>query len=214
MTKNNFLHDLKIKAKDNNVIIQFPNVKEIKINGDSQVYGYFYGSEDRKTGELVVAKKLPEEQFFETLLHESCHMDQWIENCSIWKRVMINGDKNNVGERMNDWVFGKGTLKKSQVQKYLNSYIELELDCEKRTVDKIKQYRLPINYMEYIQRTNAYLLFNKAVVEKYVKYKGYKEQESPYLNVNLTKQMPTRFLCNYLKVSKKLQKVFDKFYKP
>jgi hypothetical protein len=85
-------------------------------------------------------------------VHESCHVDQMIDKNSIWYDESFNTEK--------DWLdlHTKGETKKSEkVKKYFKKIMELELDCEKRSVEKIKKYNLNIDINSYIKSGNSYL---------------------------------------------------------
>lgn len=208
-----FTNDLKLKSSEHNITLKFTNGKYIIVD-NCKCYGVFNGWNDYSRGELIVAKNVNKSNFLETLIHESCHMDQWIERSNVWTSTFQTKKVCEIDEKLNEWIEGNIMFKRSDIKRYFNEYIDLELDCEKRAVKKIKKYNLPINCKKYVQKSNAYLLFYRAVVEKYRKYKNVNKEESSYLIKDLVDQMPYRFYSDYSKVSKRVQKVFDSFFKP
>jgi hypothetical protein len=208
MNCDNFLEDLRIECKKNNVKLSFPDCDFVKLDG-YDCFGYFESHGDE--GTLVVAKKVNKKDFFETLVHESCHMDQWIEKSKEWE-VFANCAEDS-DERLHLWARCEISLKQKQVENYFDKYVNVEIDCEKRTVEKIKKYNLNIDTKRYIQKVNAFILFQRAILQKYRIYKRQKGNVPPYALKALVDQMPTRFVPDYSKVSRRLQKIFDSFYK-
>jgi hypothetical protein len=127
-----------------------------------------------------------------TLIHEACHMDQWIEGVDTWIP-----DKYSI-EIVEDWIHGK-KLTPKKVQKGFNNAIRLELDCERRSIAKAQTYQIPINTEKYIQQANAYLF---SYVYTFHTKKWYK---SPYEKTKIWKNMPTTFLT--------LDQYFSEYFK-
>jgi hypothetical protein len=115
------------------------------------------------------------------LIHESCHLDQFTKKSLFWKE----------GEDgitlIDDWLKGKDFSSK-KVEKSFKDTIILELDCEKRSLQKIKKYKLNIDSKEYIQKANAYLLSYWAT------YRDKKWYPFPYNKPEIYKQLPDKFL--------------------
>lgn len=85
-------------------------------------------------------------------VHESCHIDQLIDPNSIWHKPDTAAEQ--------DWMdlHTKGKTRKSKkIENYFKGLLALELDCEKRAVEKIKKYKLNINLQDYVKRGNVYL---------------------------------------------------------
>lgn len=99
---------------------------------------------------LVVATKRPKKHWLTVLLHEFCHLEQWQTKSALWV-----ADEYGL-LAVDNWIKGEKMDKKTAKQAF-NNTIALELDCEKRTVAKIKFYELKLSIEEYIQKANAYL---------------------------------------------------------
>ncbi len=138
--------------------------------------GYF----DEQT--LAVAtKKEKMQDWLDILVHESCHLDQFLAGPKVWM-----SDENTLFI-VEGWIHGKNIQKKKLESGFKNT-IALELDCEKRTVAKMQKYGIRFNKKQYIQKANAYLFsYTYAFVNKawYPK---------PYEEVKIYKNMPTKFL--------------------
>jgi hypothetical protein len=154
--------------------------------------GYF----DEKS--LVVAtNKDNYREWLDVLIHESCHLDQFSEKSNIWK-----SDSTSLSI-VEAWINGKKVSEERKISGFKNT-IMLELDCEQRTVKKIKKYEIPINKKEYIQKANAYL-FSYLYALNYKKW-----YPTPYENPKIWKKMPTSFLIvnEYLDKNSKYLKYF------
>ena len=129
----------------------------------------------------VATKKEKMEDWLDILVHESCHVDQFLSGPKVWipyeKALFI----------VEGWIHGKKFSKKKLESGFKNA-IAFELDCEKRTVAKMLKYKIRFNKKQYIQRANSYLFaYTYAFINKAWYPKPY-EQPKIYNN------MPTKFL--------------------
>jgi len=138
--------------------------------------GYF----DEQT--LAVAtKKEKMQDWLDILVHESCHLDQFLAGAKAWM-----SDENTLFI-VEGWIHGKNIPKKKLENGFKNT-IALELDCEKRTVAKMQKYGIRFNKKQYIQKANSYLFsYTYAFINKtwYPK---------PYENPKIYNHMPIKFL--------------------
>lgn len=187
------LADISLKCIRNNITLRLEN-KHLVDMDNLPCSGYFDESS------LVVAtKKTKTSEWITTLLHESCHMDQYLEK----SKVYIS---DNVGLNIvEDWI-NKKSINKTRLHNGFKNTILLELDCEKRTIKKIKKYKLNISISKYIQEANAYLFSYIYALEEKKWYKA------PYENMNIVKAMPKTFLHldDYFKKYKNYKKYFTK----
>jgi hypothetical protein len=130
---------------------------------------------------LTVAIKKPTEEWLLVLIHEAAHLDQVIEKSPLWFNDYAETDD------IDTWVQSKRRRTK-RIDKCFNAATALELDCEKRSVAKIKKYKLPVSVGEYIQKSNAYL-FSYMVTKQHRRW-----FEFPYKIPEIWKKMPKRFL--------------------
>lgn len=145
--------------------------------------------------EIVIATK--KSDWFDVLVHESCHLDQYIAKLPVYKTA----DRSLT--IIEDWL----TKKEFNKTKLLNAFkniILLELDCERRTIEKIKRFRIPFNTKNYIQQANAYLF------GYWITYKDRRWCNFPYNNEDIVSKMPTKFLTEkeYLNSDSKYLKFF------
>ena len=188
-----FLKDLKKTCKENGVHLYKSKKSVIAMSPGIYCSGYFQETPKRV---LAIATGSPE--WFPVLVHESCHMDQWLEKSPLWE--------NNVScDYVDAWLGGDRVR---NIEGHINNVRDLELDCEKRVVEKIKQLGLNINIEEYIQKANCYVLFYN-----YIKTTRAwaKPGKSPYLIEELWRHAPNYFLDNYDNDVLVLKDKFDEF---
>jgi len=100
----NFLNFIKRKCEAAGVIYLFPETEQVAYpgTGNMMVSGYF---DDKIGPTLACAIGKPEKDWYEILVHESCHMDQWIEKDPLWTNQYANGIDCDKG--MDEWLGGK-----------------------------------------------------------------------------------------------------------
>lgn len=153
---------IKRKARRHNVQIRFSlentvHSSEFDKEGSG---GYFYLDSDNR--ELAVATKAGIEKWITILIHESCHLDQEFdksieEKIKEWRHSYI---------MYMEWLAGVRELNKRQISKYKESVMECELDCDVRSVAKIKKFNLPIDIDKYIQQSNSYRMSYHIITER------------------------------------------------
>jgi hypothetical protein len=193
MNKNikNLLGDISLKCLKNKISLELIAKKHLIYN-NIECSGLF------DENGLKVSTDKPLEDWLIILIHESCHMDQFLEKSPYW-----NTEKDPLAI-VDKWL-NKKNINSKILKKAFQDSILLELDCEKRSVKKMKKYKLKINTSLYIQKANAYLFSYWAT------YKNREWFKFPYLNPKIYKKMPNKFLtekeyldenCKYLKLYK------------
>lgn len=97
---------------------------------------------------LQIATGYHFDSWFEIFVHETSHLDQQKERPKWFSHRLTKV------QIFNEFLLKKGPVAWSDVFKIL----ELEHDCEKRSLQKIFDYNLPISPTHYSQRANLYLL--------------------------------------------------------
>jgi len=155
------------------------------VNADNtRCSGYF--DEDGKV--LMVASRKAQRDFLPVFVHEFCHFQQWIEKDPIFMNASENTE---LDQDMWVWLDGKD-IPKTRVNRSLKAYQKLELDCEKRVVQHIKDFGLSIIEDEYIKMANVYVLFYSLLSKTrkwYVK--------PPYHSSKLLKIIPDKFITSF-----------------
>lgn len=192
MTKKDliFIDFVKKECKKHGVKCELRPRKYLVLDGNVKCGGYFDG-ENKK---LVVAMNNLEA--FPILVHEYCHLTQWLDNSPYWVDADVSIAK------LFDWLSGK---KIHKIQKHIDIVRNLELDNEKRAVKIIKKFDLSINIDEYTKKANAYVLFYNWL---YYTRRWSKPGKAPYSNKLVLNEMSTKFNMRYNTLSKKVYNAF------
>lgn len=202
----NFFDELKAECTQKNVKLALVESSRgvPHPNGNFLVEGYFVTWPDP---ELCVAISGNFQKSFQILLHESCHLDQWLDKSVLWKALDHKGY--NSTEIIHLWLLRLVELNKHQKSKYFDSVLEIEYDCEIRVVDKIINLDLSIPVEEYIQKANGYL-YSLAFENKYRACLA----KDPYLVKDIWSNMPKTFKhCGsaYKRIPKKVLQIFNQY---
>lgn len=173
-----FLNDSLSHLKEYGVSIVF---HPYAVHRKEQVVGYYDGENKR----LMVCKKNP--KWLSIYVHEYCHFLQDIENSSIYTRY--NELWLNPQEIAEGWIKGKKHSRKT-VKKAYRLIRELELDCERRCLEIIRKYDLPIDKSKFIQEANS-ILFQYFIEEQ-------KRAKAKELSNEQIEKMPKRLLKRYI----------------
>lgn len=195
-----FIEDLKLYTKENNIKLVLSPEKGVQFSeGGILCNGYF----DDITSTLACALGKDVSQWLIILLHESCHMDQWVENVPAWTEN-ISGMEN-----IDKWLDGDN-VDMNLIDTEIRLSMSCEIDCEKRTVEKIKKYGLDlvINIDEYIQKSNAYVLFYLWMRKN---RKWYIIGKEPYNITDVVNVMPKTFDINYTILDSNIEKTYDTY---
>ena len=139
-----------------------------------------------RTKELQVAIGRPQREWVPIFVHEYCHFLQWQEDSKEWRD---NNRAYEVCGNLWSWLAGHEEITKTNLQKLKVSCQALEQDCDKRAVKLIQEEELPIDIEDYIQTSNAYILFYNICVEERCWY-----GKSPYSDNRIKDMMPAKFL--------------------
>jgi hypothetical protein len=180
-----FLEFLKQECDFAGVKYLFPETEKVSYPEyeDMMVAGYFA---DKPEPTLACAVGKPVDQWFEILIHESCHMDQWVEQTEIWDDQYLNGI--DCDKRMDQWLAGK-EFTEEEYTYFIRIMQAVEIDCERRSVDKINQFNLPVNITSYIKKANSYLFFYSVMLHTHKWC-----DTAPYNVPEIVAMMPESFL--------------------
>ncbi len=84
---------------------------------------------------------------------------------------------------------------------------ELELDCERRAVKKIKKFDLPLDVEEYIKQASAYIHYYNYMQ---LRRNNYTPGKEPYYNNTITSAMPKTLRGKYKRLPKNIIPLYDK----
>lgn len=161
--------------------------KPLTING-TEVNGYF---QDEPFAQLAIKLSENIEDWLAVFIHETSHRDQWIEQDPTW--TVVIKDYFDANDILDMWVHGAVELNSQQINEVTQQIVLNELDCERRSLQKIKTYNLPIDKETYAQKANAYVYYYHAIAHT----RRYTEVDAPYMIDQLWQAMPKNLDQNY-----------------
>ncbi len=195
---NKFISDLEQKCSEHNINLLIPNTPGVQYpSGNTLTNGYF--DSDNRVLACATGKEL--NQWLPILIHEASHMDQFLENDPVFNESL------GLDETFK-WNEGSENVDFNKINNEIASGIAVEVDCEKRTVEKIKQYGLEfvVGIEEYIQKSNAYVLFYLWMKKNRSWYKiGFE----PYNVKSVYSKMPKTFEIDYTTMTQEVSEAFD-----
>jgi hypothetical protein len=186
----NFIQHVKDECKKEGVKCDLRNTRHVKISDNIKASGYF----DESVPTLVCSMNRPDA--IEILVHEYGHLTQWVDDTPLWKSVEISMPI------LDDWLAG---TEHPDIAKHIGNCRDLELDNEKRAVNIIKKFELPIDIPRYRKKANSYVMFYNYML---ISRRWCTPKNSPYSNKRVIEAMPDRFSMNYAKLPKKIEKIF------
>lgn len=162
--------------------------------------GYF----DDTAPELKMATGKPKEEWLPIFVHEYCHFLQWQdENFS---------DDHIDWDAIEEWTDGNKKMKREAIVPLLYGARDVELDCEKRTLELIRRYNLPVCQEDYTKRANSYIMFYTFLAKKAPKYGvgTWCNKMPPYRVPEIFEIMPGDKLGSGKRISKKYIELIEK----
>lgn len=185
-----FLEDLKIDCKKNKIKLKMFKGQTVPLDDGRRGSGYF------DTITIAVAKGRID--WLSILIHESCHLDQWVQKAKVWTQDERWCNGSGI---IDEWLSGKHYPVKS-VRRAILRAIKLELDCERRALVKIAEYNLPINTTSYIQKANAYILsYHRVLATR-------KWKAAIYDDTILFNRMPEKLMSDRYYMKERFSKYF------
>lgn len=193
-----FVDFVKSECKKHKVVLKEYKRSYIKYSETIKCGGFFASAEDDgfKKPTLAYAKGNPDAMSL--FVHEYGHMTQWLEQIPIWKEATFSLDY------LDKWLNGEDF---DDVFKHIDIAKELELDNEKRSVELIKKWNLPIDIPTYIKKANAYIQFYLYIKES---RRWSKVGHSPYSVNAIVNLMSENFDMNYNVLDPKIREAFVK----
>jgi hypothetical protein len=185
-----FIAHVKSECEHYHVKCDLRNTTYVKISDSIKASGYF----DESVPTLVCSMK--RKDAVEILAHEYGHLTQWVDNIPLWKSV------NYSMPELDAWLGGKEV---PDIEEHIANCRDLELDNEKRSVDIIKKFDLPVDILSYRKKANSYVMFYNYML---ISRRWCTPKNSPYSNKKIIAAMPDKFNMNYTKLPKRLEKIF------
>ena len=188
-----FVRWVKKQCRKHGVKCKLKNVSYLRLSGNIRCSGYF---DDATSDSPTLVVAMNRRDWVEILVHEYCHLTQWLDQESIWTKA---GDSLPL---IDEWLSG---VEVPDIEKHLGVARDLELDNEKRTVALIEKWGLNVDTKMYIKKANAYIQFYNYM---YYSRKWSKPGNSPYTNKTIIDAMPDTFRMRYSDISKRLIKLY------
>lgn len=201
------ISEITITALSNGIGIYLSSDKSLTYaDEDIRVSGYFSAGDTETPPVLAVATGKPLMDWVAILLHEGCHMEQYIEDCEAWRNITMPNGK-EATDVMFEWIEHKIELTPEELDDVVARALGVELDCERRTHSKIKRCYLDhiINPNEYVKKANAYIYFY--LYSKSVR-KFYTGGFEPYNVYDVWSVAPDNFDGDYTQIPPALHKAF------
>lgn len=196
-----FLKFVEFSCAENDITLLLSETVSVSPGGvDSN--GYFSGF----TKTLAVATLKPKEEWFLILIHEFCHLLQYLENTPEWSKF----SDTPAPDIFFEWLDFKRELDLDELNQVTQVLIDLEVDCEQRVLNLIKQFSLNIDLKRYAQNANSYVLFYH-VIKKTRKW--YEIGKEPYNNKSIVGAMPKHMDFNYRALNKELETAVENILK-
>lgn len=175
---------------------------EVVYAGEEPCSGFFQS----QPLQLAVAFKAP--NFLGILIHEYCHFRQWKELCPEWTAAeSLHGVDSNAA--VSAWLAREIDLDKDILNDHIEAVMNLELDCEKRAVNFMRENELNELLPSYIKQANAYVLSYRIVQELRL---WNNVGEAPYNDEEILALMPSDFIDVNYKMSDDMRYAFLKCY--
>ena len=189
-----FIKYVKRMCAEHGIKADLRRAKKLTLSNNIKCSGYF----DETEGVLAVAMK--HDGALGILVHEFCHMMQWLDSKrGRFRRWSI---ATNALGKIDNWLAGKPV---TNIKRAIGYSRDLELDNEKRTVAMIQKWDLPINVNDYTKRANAYILFYNWMHKT---RKWSTPPNTPYDNPLVYEQMSNKFNMKYTTLSRNVRRAF------
>ena len=163
----------------------------LRIGGNIKCSGYF----DSENKQLVVATKRTD--WLDILVHEYAHLTQFADQCDAWVEGASTTDE------IDRWLGGEEI---EDIERHIVACRNLELNNEKRSVEIIKKFDLPIDVERYTKKANGYVYFYTWMLRT---RRWSKPGNSPYSNETVIEAMPNEFQEDYENLPDYVVRVFE-----
>lgn len=205
-----FLQHVKDVCNRAEVEVQLIDDSSVNTSDSVAVGGYF----DSESSTLVCVIQDPNQspgeppRWVTLLAHEFSHLLQWQEDCEPWVNCTYKTYDCNL--MLDMWLNHAIELNDEQLTSCINAVADLELDCEKRTVELIKEFDLPYDIAEYVQRSNAYVLHYQ-YIKRFRRWNC--PGRAPSSCKEVYSRLSTEFDMDYKSpMSAELEEIFSKSY--
>jgi len=169
-------------------------------SGDGVPCNGYFDPEDKV---LAVAIRKDISDWFPIFLHEFCHAKQFVDDPK-WFFAGCDAEA-----RIFEWAYSRVVVPpKRPIRKYVKLCIDLEKDCEIRTLALVNKFDIAsvVPVEEYAKKANAYLFFWRYF---YDVRKWYKKGKAPYALEDVWTAMPVDVAIDHMRMPPDIRKVFE-----
>ncbi len=190
-----------VKSECRSHRVSFKEYKRSYVKMGSMKCGGFFddGTDGRYVKKPTLAYAKGSESAAELLVHEYCHMTQWLDAIPLWRAA------NDSMGSVDDWLGGKEV---ENIEECLNNARDIELDNEIRAVGMIRKWELPIDIPLYTRKANSYIQFYNYMKES---RSWYKPGRAPYSIPEILEVVSDRFDMDYSGLTPELWDAFRKY---
>lgn len=203
MSVQKFIAHVKAEAAKANIKVVLADSSYIIADHQIRVAGYF----DEGSDLLAVAIGKPRKEWLPILAHEFSHLRQCQSQCSIWTNSTTPSGSDTT-DLLFAWIRKKVKLTDKELDAYTKASRMVELDCERRTVKLLEEFKLPVDIPTYIQSANAYVYFYNYVR---LRRRWSKTGKAPYTIPEVYTHMPKTLYNHYERLPKKYIELYDKY---
>jgi hypothetical protein len=189
-----FLKHVKRMCKEHNITLDLRRATKVTLSEQVKCSGYFCDD----TRVLAVAMK--HEDALGLLVHEFCHLTQWLDHLDgKFRRWKTAG---HALGKIDNWLAGEPV---TNIKRAITYARDLELDNEMRAVAMIKEWDLPIDIADYTRKANAYVLFYNWLHKT---RRWSVPPNTPYSNPAVLGVMSNKFNMKYTTLSRTVLRAF------
>jgi hypothetical protein len=139
--------------------------------------------------------------WFSIFVHETCHMQQWLDQSPIWTRQV---DGRNPSDVFDSWISGREDLPAATLGAVIDALVDVEIDCEQRVAGRIRELGLPIKLETHVRKSNAY-----AWSYRYMQETRDWDHSALYQYPQVWRRMPAHFDNDYSVLPARVRAAFD-----
>jgi hypothetical protein len=184
ISKKEMIEFIKNECSKNNIDLKIEEGAEVYC-GDIECAAYF--SIENK--EIKIAKNTV--HFFENLLHEFCHLRQYLWQTKAWKEAIVNG--RDAADIIDMFVLNKKNISLEDFKTAIQKTIQLEWECENMVLEYLRHIK---DYSE--QRIESYKLNAYVYMRFYRGVEHFKKWHLPnknYQKMGIHGQYVERLSC-------------------
>ena len=151
-----FINHVEIDTRKHGIELRFVHSSIVSLPDDPayECVGYFIAYPQKL---LVVATNKPRDEWLSVLAHEYSHFVQWKEGAEVWHANHVDGMDGEAW--LDDWIHERVELEHDTIHEIMKSTLAVELDAERRAMDYLRGFALPLDPEVYAKKANASLYY-------------------------------------------------------